>query len=247
MHAFFFEMKQGHLGANRFMRDFTRPLGLTPDRVHMLQAIVKAGGSVLQRRLRLMLDVTKPAISVMVRALEQLGFVSRTRSKVDQRTFVVALTETAAKALRSIYFAGFTEGFVPLMLATALGKLDALDAGGFEKTLARIAERVHAFRSEYALGGANPWNQPERSRPFYYADEGDNPVRWFIVPTREERLRFSGEPPENIEDEEFPFSPYSGWPIWPAHLVEEKVAAVRKKDAAIAAVARILREHAAPR
>ena len=243
MHPTAFETKMAHFAFNRIGRTFTERHGLTPARLDMLRVILQEDGCTYQKRLRDLLGVTKSVTSQMIRDLEKLGFVVRRKSTDDRRTFVLRLTERAEKALRSVYFEAITEGFLRLIISCGIGKPDRMmGGGGFERAVINLIRPLRAFRKAYGLPVIrNPWEHPERSEEFYFADVPDNPIRWGIIPTQKERQRFSRDAPADIHDEVYPIDPETSWPIWPAEIRDAKRAEVARKDAAVASVRAIIR------
>ena len=112
----FFELKHGHLSALRLSRVFTRDWGITPARLDVLRVLVEARRLLKQHEVQRRLNALKSVLSVMVRALEEEGFVRRTRCPTDRRTFFIALTEKGKWVLRKIYFQAMTAGLLPLAL-----------------------------------------------------------------------------------------------------------------------------------
>jgi DNA-binding MarR family transcriptional regulator len=102
MHSLFFGLKRAYHATLHLTR---RPLarierGLTAARYDMLYAVQSEGGSIWQSGLRKMLGVTAVTVSRMVRRLEQLGMVVRSRSLSDRRQISVALTELGHRCVR---------------------------------------------------------------------------------------------------------------------------------------------------
>lgn len=181
MNSTFFHMKQAHLSALRVSRKTTLPIGLTPARLDMLRAILERCGQVLQLKLKHLLGVSNPVISIMVRALERLGLVTRDKCRTDRRTFVVSLTKAARYALRRVFFELHTEGFEALTFASAFGNEWLHVTSDLCSPLAR-------FREAFGIGLTHhdPWEWNDDDEPFYYAAVRPNPVRIGIVPTEDE-------------------------------------------------------------
>jgi len=94
MHVTYFGLKRAYYSSMRITRPVLRELRLTPARFDMLTAITRHRG-IFQSLLRRVLGVSAPVISRMVRALEALGFVVRTRSPYDKRQIRLSATPTA--------------------------------------------------------------------------------------------------------------------------------------------------------
>ena len=186
MHTVLFEMKQGHLTAERFTRPQTESLGLTPARLDMLRAILERGNGITQSQLRRSLCVTKTVISVMVRALERLGFVRRVKCATDRRTFYVTLTDTARLALRWIYYENSVMGFLNLAFISAFVKMPRIVRGEVNITLSRLNGRIQMFRHAFGIGTYNPWEANDDDESFYYADVPENPNAVDLIPRPEE-------------------------------------------------------------
>jgi DNA-binding MarR family transcriptional regulator len=207
-----FEMKHAHLAAERFAREEAERVGLTPSRIDMLRAIMTSdsGFGMLQSTLRQRLCVSAPVVSIMVRALEKLGFVKRERAFTDRRTFQISLTERGAAALRRIYYGSIVEPFLELKLKAAFGKTARRFAGGWKKAVGRLETLIREFRAEFGRGNDNPWEVTEDDDLFYHADVPENPNRTHLVlewnplwgPTppcyAEDRFRKETPPPEPL-------------------------------------------------
>ncbi|CAN5161079.1 hypothetical protein BH09MYX1_BH09MYX1_07200 [soil metagenome] len=190
----FFEMKQAHLTAVRFGREWTEPLGLTPARLDMLRAILEYGSfGIPQSRLRHSLSVTKTVISVMVRSLERLKFVERKRHPTDKRTYWVSLTASAKAALREIYYQSMTQGLLKLALISAFLKPPFDPRNELEGILSHLRDRLLAFREAYGIGVFNPWEPNDDDVGFYYADQADNPNAIDLVSIEEEATLMRNE------------------------------------------------------
>ena len=98
-----------------FLRITRKPLlgcspGLTAARFDLMYVLWKGEGSkffwngtVSQRDLRRALGVSPPVVSRMLRALEQLGWVTRSRGQADRRQRKVTLTEAGLACIRGAY------------------------------------------------------------------------------------------------------------------------------------------------
>jgi DNA-binding MarR family transcriptional regulator len=92
MNAIFFATKRAFHGCLRITRLALKHQGLTAARFDMLFSIWRHPHGLFQRALRGQLGVSAPTISRMLRSLEQLGLVRRTRSTADRRQLHVSLT-----------------------------------------------------------------------------------------------------------------------------------------------------------
>jgi DNA-binding MarR family transcriptional regulator len=96
MNPVFFGLKRAFHGTLRIGRRTFQALGLTAARFDLLYALTDEGRPretvTHQSELRRMLGVSRPAVSRMLRSLEELGFVRRKRSEADRRQLEVHLT-----------------------------------------------------------------------------------------------------------------------------------------------------------
>ncbi|CAN5409356.1 hypothetical protein BH09MYX1_BH09MYX1_55680 [soil metagenome] len=175
-HGALFDIKQAHLSSLRFGRGLTTPLGLTPARLDMLRAILEPGrDGVAQSRLRHTLSVTKTVISVMVRSLERLEFVTRVRHPADKRTYWVRLTNRAKAALRKIYFQAMNLGLFRHVFVYVFLRMPVDEENEIDGVISRLRDQLLLFREAYGLGIFNPWEANDDDGSFYYDDVPDNP------------------------------------------------------------------------
>ncbi|MDP4172151.1 MAG: MarR family transcriptional regulator [Bacillota bacterium] len=92
-----FVLKQ-NLGPQLFSR---AQLGLTPGQVFMLHFIRKESNCSVTKLAEKM-EVAPSAITVMLDRLENHGFVSRTRDKVDRRVVLIQLTDVGEEKLNNV-------------------------------------------------------------------------------------------------------------------------------------------------
>lgn len=175
MHTALFEMKQAHLSAVRLSMRETAVVALTPARLDMLRTILEYPGEMFQSALWGLLGVSKTVVSIMVRALERRGFVTRTRCRSDRRTFVIELTGKAKEALRAVFYIAETEGFRDLAFVSAFVK-EHVDRSGWRIAVNRLEERLAMFREAFGRGRTtyNPWNWNDDDCYFYFADVPSN-------------------------------------------------------------------------
>jgi len=94
MHPVLFSMKRAFHKSTWLGRAILSPYELTPSRFDVLYALRKLTRSHLwQSAIRRLLGVSAATTSIMVRALERLGFVRRRKSEEDRRQVEVSLTE----------------------------------------------------------------------------------------------------------------------------------------------------------
>jgi DNA-binding MarR family transcriptional regulator len=100
MHALTFAIKRTFQGYLRITRPWFAHFKLTPARFDLLYAIERIPARfILQSTLRRILGVTAATVSRMVSSLEALGFVTRSRCRVDARQRFVQLTERGVDAI----------------------------------------------------------------------------------------------------------------------------------------------------
>lgn len=146
MNYHFFAIKRAYHASLRISRDVAAGFGLTPARSDMLYAIYcvpvyegPAGrGELTQSKLRQSLGVSAPTVSRMVRSLEALGFVERSRSVHDRRTLDVRLTDVGWRRLRTMFFGIFKWDIFEFAIDCAL-------IGGFSPM---NADKIDRFRDE---------------------------------------------------------------------------------------------------
>jgi DNA-binding MarR family transcriptional regulator len=202
-----FDIKHGHLSSLRVTRLFTQPHGLTPARLDMLRAIWDCPSPVLQHDVQRGLNALKSVVSVMIRALEELGFITRERYEKDQRTFLIELTAKGKKALRAIFYEMITMGYLNLAIQGAfLSPENPHHLNRFAVVFDRVARRLREFRRSWGRGlPRNPWESNEDEESFYYDEKvADNPNALDLIPHAD-------------DDDDFgrPHDPFSNAKVWP--------------------------------
>jgi DNA-binding MarR family transcriptional regulator len=130
MNAIFFGCKRAFHGCLRIGRRGLEGLGLTPARFDMLTAVREIGrNGCTQRDLRAALGVTAATVSRMLRALEALGLVLRTRDFPDRRQRWIQLTELGTRRLRKATRRLIRSGAIQLAVDCALTGHNAHDEG----------------------------------------------------------------------------------------------------------------------
>src|SRR5258707_9004153 len=100
MNAIFFGSKRAFHGCLRITRPWFKHLRLTAARFDMLTTIWRHPVRILQSIVRTELGVSAPTVSRMLRSLEVLGLVERTRCPTDRRQLLVTLTAAGIKSIR---------------------------------------------------------------------------------------------------------------------------------------------------
>jgi len=95
MDELLFALKRAHLASNRWGLRLLAKFGVTPARFDLMRIVYERGSSIEQHWLRERLGVARSTLSRMLRSLERLGWVRRTRSEWDGRTRHVELTYAA--------------------------------------------------------------------------------------------------------------------------------------------------------
>ncbi len=162
MNTVSFEMRQAHLAAFRFASKTTSLVGLTPARLNIIRTLLeRPGHSVLQSNLHHLLGVSRTVISIMVRALEKLGFLTRRPSLKDRRTFVLEPTPLAERALRRVHLENNVFGYLPLAFSSTLGERFAPPAD-WELQFGQASLVLRKFRDGLGRGESyNPWDVNE--------------------------------------------------------------------------------------
>jgi DNA-binding MarR family transcriptional regulator len=74
--------------------------GLTPySGQGRVLAILKMQPEIIQKELGYLLDISKQALSELLDKLEKNGYITRTQSEKDRRSFVIKLTDTGHQAI----------------------------------------------------------------------------------------------------------------------------------------------------
>jgi DNA-binding MarR family transcriptional regulator len=100
MNSVFFGFKRAYFGTLRRTRRHLKRFALTAARYDVLALLERFGG-MLQREVRVSLNVRAPTVSRMLKALEALGLIRRVRPP-DRRQRVVHLTILGRAKLRRI-------------------------------------------------------------------------------------------------------------------------------------------------
>src|SRR5262245_49378800 len=97
MHDVLFSIKRTFHKSTAFGKRLLVAFGLTPSRFDILYMLKNCDGrSLWQSSIRKALGVTAATTSIMLRALEEGGFVLRERSSGDRRQVDVSLTSAGA-------------------------------------------------------------------------------------------------------------------------------------------------------
>jgi DNA-binding MarR family transcriptional regulator len=187
MHQIFFSIKRVHLRVVELGKRLLKKYGLTPARFDMLR-IIDANGPepVPQAKIRALLGVSAATVSRMLISLEKLGFVERTKSKVDARNLLVALTTF-----------GFDQVDEALVSLVGMGRAERMARRGvaFEPKVAVLRMRVlqkHLNSMRRVYGDDSPFVHPWRAddlEPYDHTIVVNGRVRYtgdFVRPARYE-------------------------------------------------------------
>jgi DNA-binding MarR family transcriptional regulator len=124
MNQNFFGLKRAFHGTLRITRAALARIGLTAARFDLLHALPHEVGQyrpqTRQSALRGKLGVSRPTISRMLRSLEELGLVRRTRDSFDGRQLVVTLTPSGEALIRRAERRFIRSGWAQLAIDCAL-------------------------------------------------------------------------------------------------------------------------------
>ena len=162
MDAVLFEVKKGHLVGARFARRTLRGFELTPARFDLMNAVGRRGArqSDLWRRLQ----VVRSVVCEMVRALEEAGWVVRTRDRKDGRTWRISWTALGREVFERAYARWVESGDVAVCL-------DAVLVNGFFESDPG-PKRTALITALGTLIGAFGW-AGQRARDLYMWDPED--------------------------------------------------------------------------
>jgi len=122
MHVQFFSAKRVHLRTLHVSRALLKGSRLTPARFDMMRIVELHEHGVAQTKIVTLLGVTGATVSVMLKALEALGFVTRARCDDDRRYLYVHITPEGLAEVRASRVALVESGVAE---RTALESLDA--------------------------------------------------------------------------------------------------------------------------
>lgn len=201
MNAFNFTIKQAHFTALKFTRADAALVNLTPARIDMLRMLLAGGRhGMSQAELRRNLGVSAPVVSIMVRALEALGHVERTKDPDDRRTWLIKLTALAQRVLRFVQWMTHVQSHYRLAYACVFSRTSGVPQTGWKKTINRVRKRLETFVQRLGRDGvSNPWNHLEDEDEFYNADVPDNPILHDLIPVDwEETFEPGDDDPDDI-------------------------------------------------
>ncbi len=162
MTPLFFAAKRSFHSSLRVARELLAPFGLTPARFDLLCAISDAKRPVTQSDLREILGVSGPTISRMLRSLEDLGLVVRSRYWGDMRQRLLQPTMECQMRMRAVLESVTRAGFVRLAVDSALASEVVFDGLACEREVASAYGLFRRFSHglgdratlEYLLGVA---------------------------------------------------------------------------------------------
>jgi DNA-binding MarR family transcriptional regulator len=117
----FFQAKRSHLATNRWALAKLREFGVTPARFDLMRMIFVRNFRWAQSELRCALGVARATISVMVRALVKLGWITREVNPFDKRTLDCLLTYEGRRVVASVMSALVWPKVIAKVVDAALG------------------------------------------------------------------------------------------------------------------------------
>ena len=121
MHPVFFAIKRVHLRVVAITRGLLLDSGLTPARFDMMRIVaLHQPWGITQSKLRVVLGVSAPTVSRMLRSLELLGHVVRSRDCRDGRDVRVKMTEVGRERIEDVLHSLIESGIADRMAARGL-------------------------------------------------------------------------------------------------------------------------------
>ena len=148
----FFGVKRGHLAVNRWALLKLREFGVTPARFDLMRMIYDRNFRWAQSELRHALGVARATISVMVRALVKLGWITRERNPFDRRTLDCLLTYEGRRVVASVMSALIWPKVIAKIVDAALGGDVDMERKAAEWLVRRLVV-AFAFKRASALVG----------------------------------------------------------------------------------------------
>jgi DNA-binding MarR family transcriptional regulator len=130
------DMKGVIRAARKIINAQLEPFGLTGTEGDLLFLLVTGSDNLQQEQLAEQLDIGKAVVSRAVDSLVSKGYVSRTRSNTDRRSYTINLTDKALKISKSI-----TEVYDNLYSLARKGIADD-DFINIETLLSRISKNL---------------------------------------------------------------------------------------------------------
>ncbi len=163
MNAIFFGLKRAHWGfVNRSRRWLVRWPHLTAARFDLLYALRGYRGlTVFQKHLRKKLGVCRPVLTRMLKSLVALGWVTRTRSTIDRRTYEICITAEGGKIIEAAYRRWVNSGRAMRWAHRALaGKYGARDRERSFRRMEWFEDVLQNMREVFRAGGwvSYPWH-----------------------------------------------------------------------------------------
>jgi DNA-binding MarR family transcriptional regulator len=121
MDDIFFGVKRSHLAVNRWALLKLREHGVTPARFDLMRMLYFRSYRWAQSELRSALGVARSTISVMVRALVKLGWITREANPFDRRTLDCLLTHEGRRVVASVMSALIWPRVIKSVVDAALG------------------------------------------------------------------------------------------------------------------------------
>ncbi len=149
MNAVSFAAKRAHLDLMLLNRDALAPLGITPARLDMLQAIrARFDGCQTQGQLAALLGVTRQTVGRMSRSLQALGLVHLERTAPDLRRVYITLTDAGRALLARVTRIYLRSGLAGL--AGSLVLCDSVLCPEKAPLLVEMARRIRTSLGKWA-------------------------------------------------------------------------------------------------
>lgn len=107
-------------------------------------AILKLQPEIEQKELGYLLDMSRQALAELLAKLEKSGYITRTQSERDRRSYVVTLTESGRVIAEQVSAAEADNDDDPLGLAAALNTLSDSEQEQLSEYLARISAAIQS-------------------------------------------------------------------------------------------------------
>ena len=176
MHPLFFSIKRAHYSVLRFAGGLLRRFGLTPARFDLL-FLLRAKAVTSQCALHRELGVCRMVVSRMLRALEELGLVTRRPIRYGGRSLHVWLSERGKAKVEAVLDSLLDAGIVRLAIDSVLAPDDWYAWGETSRVKAKLGQRLRRIRDELGHCAATftPYlamdEQHHCKRPFERMDE----------------------------------------------------------------------------
>ena len=168
MHRAFFGVKKVHLRVVAVSRTLLERFGLTPARFDLMRVVELHTEGILQRNIQYLLGVSAPTVCRMLKSLEALGFVKRTRLVTDRRCVDVHLTEVGRYVVGDARHALVDSGMAERFAVRGLGSEPSIARADLT-TFERFLSRMRKAYGDWPLL-AHPWRIGCIEEPYAFHD-----------------------------------------------------------------------------